>query len=35
MKSDIAKISQITSGQSVVCIVGSDHIPEKLLLNAN
>lgn len=35
MKSNITKISQISSGQSVVCITGSDQIPEKLLLNDN
>jgi leucyl aminopeptidase len=32
MKPDIIKISQITSDQSVICILGSDNIPEKLTL---
>jgi leucyl aminopeptidase len=32
MKSEIIKISQISSDQSVVCILGSDHIPESLAL---
>ena len=33
MKPEILKISQISSGQSVICILGSDHIPERLALN--
>ena len=33
MKSQIQKISQFSSDQSVVCILGSDRIPEKLKLN--
>ena len=32
MKSEILKISQISSGQSVICILGSDIIPENLEL---
>ena len=32
MKPEIQKISQITSGQSVICIMGSDRIPERLKL---
>jgi leucyl aminopeptidase len=32
MKPEIQKISQISSGQSVICIMGSDHIPERLKL---
>jgi leucyl aminopeptidase len=32
MKPQIQKISQISSDQSVVCILGSDHIPERLKL---
>jgi len=33
MKPEIQKISQISSGQSVICILGSDHIPERLKLS--
>jgi len=33
MKPEVIKISQISSGQSVVCIIGSDQIPEMLSLN--
>ena len=33
MKSQIQKISQISPDQSVVCILGSDQIPEKLKLS--
>jgi leucyl aminopeptidase len=33
MKPEIQKLSQIAPGQSVVCIIGSDHIPERLVLN--
>jgi leucyl aminopeptidase len=33
MKTKISKISQITDKQSVVCIIGSDHIPEILKLS--
>ena len=33
MKSQIQKISQFSPAQSVVCILGSDQIPEKLKLN--
>lgn len=32
MKAEIVKISKIISGQSVICILGSDVIPERLLL---
>jgi leucyl aminopeptidase len=32
MKPEIQKISQISSGQSVICIMGSDKIPERLKL---
>jgi leucyl aminopeptidase len=32
MKPQILKISQISPGQSVICIMGSDQIPEKLQL---
>lgn len=32
MKPEIVKITQISSGQSVICILGSDHIPERLTL---
>ena len=32
MKPEIIKISQISPDQSVVCIIGSDHIPEWLNL---
>jgi len=32
MKPELQKISQISSGQSVICIMGSDHIPERLKL---
>ena len=32
MKTEVSKISQISSGQSVICILGSDHIPERLIL---
>ncbi len=35
MKPKIQKISQIPSDQSVVCILGSDNIPEKLALGKN
>ncbi len=33
MKPEIYKISQISPGQSVICIMGSDHIPEELGLS--
>ncbi|MCX6256144.1 MAG: leucyl aminopeptidase family protein [Bacteroidia bacterium] len=33
MKPEILKISQISSGQSVIYILGSDHIPERLTLS--
>ncbi len=33
MKSQIQKITQISSDQSIVCILGSDHIPDKLKLS--
>jgi leucyl aminopeptidase len=33
MKAEILKISQISSHQSVICILGSDHIPEHLALS--
>jgi leucyl aminopeptidase len=33
MKPEILKISKISSGQSVVCILGSDNIPERLSLS--
>ena len=33
MKPEIQKTSQITSGQSVICIMGSDTIPERLKLS--
>ncbi|MDO9580331.1 MAG: leucyl aminopeptidase family protein [Bacteroidales bacterium] len=33
MKPEIFKISQIAPGQSVICIIGSDHIPERLALS--
>jgi leucyl aminopeptidase len=33
MKPEIQRISQISSEQSVICILGSDKIPEKLNLN--
>ena len=33
MKPEIQKISQISSDQSVICILGSDHIPERLKLS--
>ncbi|MGA2406901.1 MAG: leucyl aminopeptidase family protein [Bacteroidales bacterium] len=32
MKSEILRIAQISPDQSVICILGSDHIPEKLKL---
>jgi leucyl aminopeptidase len=32
MKPEIRKTSQISPGQSVICILGTDHIPEKLEL---
>ncbi len=32
MKPEILKISQISSHQSIICILGSDHIPEHLAL---
>ena len=32
MKPEILKTSQISNGQSVICILGSDHIPERLTL---
>ena len=32
MKPEIVKITQISSGQSVICILGSYHIPERLTL---
>ncbi len=32
MKPEIQKISQISSGQSVICVMGSDRIPERLKL---
>jgi len=28
MKPEIQKISQISSTQSVICILGSDHVPK-------
>ena len=33
MKPEIKKISQISPDQSVVCILGNDHIPERLILS--
>jgi leucyl aminopeptidase len=33
MKPEIIKIPQISTDQSVICILGSDHIPERLTLN--
>lgn len=33
MKPEIFKISQISADQSILCILGSDHIPEKLILS--
>jgi leucyl aminopeptidase len=33
MKPEIKKISHISSNQSVICILGDDHIPEKLKLS--
>jgi len=33
MKPEVKKISQMKADQSVICIIGSDHIPEELLLN--
>src|SRR5664279_1791099 len=33
MKSQIKKIQQLSSDQSVVCILGSDQIPDKLKLS--
>jgi leucyl aminopeptidase len=33
MKPEILKISQISAGQSVIYILGSDHIPDKLTLS--
>ena len=33
MKPEILKISQMPVGQSVICVLGSDHIPESLALN--
>jgi len=33
MKPEVIKVLQISSGQSVVCIIGSDQIPEILSLN--
>jgi leucyl aminopeptidase len=32
MKSEILRIAQISPDQSVICILGSDHVPEKLNL---
>jgi hypothetical protein len=32
MKPEIEKISQISPDQSVICILGSDHIPENIVL---
>lgn len=32
MKPEIQEISQISSTQSVICILGSDHVPERLKL---
>jgi leucyl aminopeptidase len=32
MKPEIQKISKISSSQSVICILGSDHVPERLKL---
>jgi len=32
MKPEIQKISQISSTQSVICILGSDHVPKRLKL---
>jgi len=33
MKTEILRISQISDKQSIICILGSDHIPERLALN--
>jgi leucyl aminopeptidase len=33
MKAEILKITQISPDQSVICILGSDHIPERLKLS--
>ena len=33
MKTEILKILQISDSQSVICILGSDHIPERLKLS--
>jgi leucyl aminopeptidase len=33
MKPEILKISQISPGQSVICLLGSDQIPERLTLS--
>ena len=33
MKPEIEKISEISINQSVICIIGSDHIPETLALS--
>jgi leucyl aminopeptidase len=33
MKTEILKISQISPDQSVICILGNDHIPERLILS--
>jgi len=33
MKTEVLKTAQITPDQSVICIIGSDHIPERLALN--
>ena len=33
MKSEILRIAQISPDQSVICILGSDHVPEKLKLS--
>jgi leucyl aminopeptidase len=35
MKPEILKISQISTDQSVICILGSDHIPETLALGTS
>ena len=34
MKPQIQRISQISSDQSVICIIGGDQIPERLNLNS-
>jgi leucyl aminopeptidase len=32
MKPEVRNISQIAAGQSIICILGSDHLPERLAL---